>query len=297
MDRLSDLSLFLKVLDSGSISAAAHKLNLSPAVASKRLQNLEKEIGVRLIHRSTRRLSVTPEGAALAKRGRFLVEGLEELTADLKNSSREVRGTLRVTAGIPFGQRFITPLLIKFIRHYPDVNIHLHLSDEYVDIIDGGYDLAIRISTIMKNSGLVARKLSNSRRVMCASPSYLQRYGAPESLEDLLNHQCLTLIDDSGSEEIWRLADSRGRNHKIRVKSVLSSNMGDALYEAALSGLGVSLHSTWHIKNELNEGRLQVVLPDYYKEAPIYAVMPQRQLVPARVKAFVKFIEDNIGAV
>ncbi|WP_321368293.1 LysR family transcriptional regulator [uncultured Desulfuromusa sp.] len=297
MDRLSDISLFLKVLDSGSISAAAYKLNLSPAVASKRLQNLEKAIGVCLLHRTTRRLSATPEGTELAVRGRPLVEGLQALTADLGKITNEISGTLRVTAGVSFGHRFITPLLSDFFSQYPNVNVHLHLRDEYVDIIDQGYDLAIRISTRMKTSGLIARKLGDSRRVLCASPSYLQYHGIPTALAELVNHRCLVLTENSRGEETWNLTDTKGQNYRIAVTSILSSNMGDALYEAALSGLGISLHSTWHVQRDLKQGRIQVVLPDYFKEASIYAVMPQREFVPARVKAFIKFIENRIKAI
>jgi DNA-binding transcriptional LysR family regulator len=294
MDRLSDISLFLKVLDSGSISAAARSLDLSPAVASKRLQNLEKDIGVRLLHRTTRRISATPEGAALAARGGPLIDDLEALTANLGKTVHEVSGSLRITAGVSFGRRFIIPLLGQFFSQYPAVDVQLHLSDETENIIEAGYDLAIRISTGMKSSGLVARKLADSRRILCAAPSYLEKHGTPKNLIELSTHHCLVLTGSKGHEDVWQLEDASARNHRVRVKSSLTSNLGDALYQAALSGLGISLHSTWHVQDDLDAGRMQVVLPKYFKKAPIYAVMPQRQFVPARVKAFIEFIEKNL---
>lgn len=203
-------------------------------------------------------------------------------------------GSLRITAGVSFGRRFIIPLLGQFFSQYPAVDVQLHLSDETENIIEAGYDLAIRISAGMKSSGLVAKKLADSRRILCAAPSYLEKHGTPKNLAELSNHHCLVLTGSKGHEDVWELEDASARNHRVRVKSSLTSNLGDALYQAALSGLGISLHSTWHIQDDLNAGRMQVVLPNYFKKAPIYAVMPQRQFVPARVKAFIEFIKENL---
>ena len=294
MSRLSDLSLFLKVVDASSISAAARSLDISPALASKRLQNLESELGVRLLHRTTRKVSLTPEGMELVRRGRHLVEDLEGVTSELAAASKEVSGTLRITTGVSFGRLFISPRLPELLKQYPALKIQLHLSDERVNLIESGYDMAIRISGALENSGLVARKITQNRRILCASADYLSKQGTPQALDDLEKHNCLLLTDQQDKKNVWELMDSNGQVHRIKVTGTLESNLGDALYQSTLSGLGISLHSDWHVKQDLREGRLIHVLPEFYKEAAIYAVMPQRQFIPPRVRAFTQFIEKQL---
>tara|TARA_R110001606_G_scaffold235088_1_gene382984 strand:+ start:13042 stop:13935 length:894 start_codon:yes stop_codon:yes gene_type:complete len=295
MSNLADISLFLRVVDHKSISAAARSVGISPALASKRLQVLESNLGVRLLHRTTRKVSVTPEGLELALKGRHLVEDLETLTNDLKQVTKEVSGTLRITAGVSFGRVFISPLLPQFLQQHPKLKIQLNLSDETTNLIDSGYDLAIRISSSLESSGLVAKKIISNKRILAASPDYLEKYGSPKTLEELAQHNCLILASGQGREDFLLLMDQKGREHKVKVQGTLESNLGDALYQAALSGLGISLHSEWHIKKDLEQGRLCHVLPEFYKETSIYAVMPQRQFVPLRVRAFTQFIEQQLN--
>ena len=175
MDRVGDLTLFLRVLDLGSITAAAHSLDLSVAVASQRLKRLERELGVRLLHRTTRRLHPTPEGVALAERGRVLVEDLESLGAGLREAATEIAGTLRVTLSASFGRQHVSPLLPKFLARHPKLRLSVHLSDQVVDLVSEGFDLAIRIGA-MEDSQLVARRIAANRRVLCASPDYPVSY-------------------------------------------------------------------------------------------------------------------------
>lgn len=295
MSNLADISLFLRVVDHKSISAAARSVGISPALASKRLQVLESNLGVRLLHRTTRKVSVTPEGLELALKGRHLVEDLETLTSDLKQVTKEVSGTLRITAGVSFGRVFISPLLPQFLQQHPKLKIQLNLSDETSNLIDSGYDLAIRISSSLESSGLVAKKIISNKRILAASPDYLEKYGSPKTLEELAQYNCLILASGQGREDYLQLMDQKGREHKVKVQGTLESNLGDALYQAALSGLGISLHSEWHIKEDLEQGRLCHVLPEFYKETSIYAVMPQRQFVPLRVRAFTQFIEQQLN--
>lgn len=295
MSRLADLSLFLNVADAGSISAAARSLNISPALASKRLQNLENELGVRLLHRTTRKVSVTPEGMELVQKGRHLVEDLEELTSDLASASKEVSGTLRITTGVSFGRLFISPRLPELLQQHPALRIELHLSDERVNLIESGYDMAIRISGTLEDSSLVAKKIINNRRILCASPSYLSKIGVPKTLDDLAEHNCLVLANNHDKKSVWELTDSYHQKHRVNISGTLKSNLGDALYQSTLSGLGISLHSDWHIKQDLLEGRLLQILPEFYKESAIYAVMPERQFIPPRVRAFTQFIEKQLS--
>lgn len=292
MDRLTDLALFLKVLDLGSISAAARHLDISVAVASKRLQRLERDLGVRLLQRTTRQLRATAEGAALAGQGRVLVEELEALTAGLRQGGSEISGTLRLTTSASFGRQYISPLLAEFVALHPRVDISVNLSDEMVDLVSAGFDVAVRIGNLA-DSSLVSRRLAANRRVLCAAPDYLRRRGTPRTLADLATHECLILVGARGREDVWRLADGAGREGSVRVRGRLESNMGEALRDAAVAGLGIALHSTWHVDEDLRSGRLQRVLPDYSMSNAIHAVMPQRRLVPARVRAFVDFLVER----
>jgi DNA-binding transcriptional LysR family regulator len=290
MDRLSDIALFLKILDLGSISAAARNLDLSVAVASKRLQRLEQELGVRLLHRTTRHVHATTEGNALAEQGRALVEDLEALTSGLGSGGTEVRGTLRISTSPTFGRLYISPRLPEFLALHPQVRLSIHYSDEIVDLAGGGFDMAIRIGKL-DSPALLGRRLATNQRVLCASPGYLRKHGVPKTPRDLERHQCLLQV---GAD--WRLKDKSGREMPVRLNSRLESNLGDSLRDAALAGLGIALHSTWHVGADLRAGRLQVVLPDYpVAETGIYAVMPQRRLIPERVRAFTEFLARYFG--
>jgi DNA-binding transcriptional LysR family regulator len=295
MDRIDDLRLFLNVLDLGSISAAARSLDLSVAVASQRLQRLEKQLGVRLLHRTTRRLHATTEGAVLAERGRVLVEDMEALTTDLRQSRQEASGTLRMTASASFGKQYLSPLLPEFLARYPKVRISVDLDDRMQDLIGSGYDLAIRIGTL-DDSNLVAHRIAANRRVLCASPDYLARCGTPAIPADLAAHDCVILTGRQGRQDLWRLLDADGRETSVRVNGRFECNYGEVLRDAALAGLGIALHSTWHVHEDLRAGRLRHVLPDWrIAESAIFAVMPQRRLVPLRVRAFVDFLDERFG--
>jgi DNA-binding transcriptional LysR family regulator len=297
MDRIGDLNLFLRVLDLGSISAAARSLDLSVAVASQRLQRLERSLGVRLLHRTTRQLRPTPEGVALAEQGRALVEDLEALTSNLSNTAKGVTGTLRVTLPATFGRQYISPLLPEFMSRHPRLRLHIDLSDQMRDLVSDGLDLAIRIGAL-KDSELVAARLAFNRRVLCASPEYLRRHGVPKKPEDLAKHECLLMAVSRDASDTWQLRNPDGNEVMVRVQSRLKSNLGEVIRDAALGGLGISLHSTWHVCEDLRAGRLKQVLPDYQlPESGIYAVMPERRMVLPRVRAFVEFLTQRLGEV
>lgn len=297
MDRIEDIRLFLRVLDLGSISAAARTLDLSAAVASQRLKRLEVALGVPLLQRSTRNLKVTPEGAALAERGRPLIEDLEALTSDLRQSAEEVSGTLRITLPAAFGRQYISPLLPEFLARHPRLRLSIDLSDAMLDLVGEGIDLGLRIGTL-EDSSLIARRLADNRRVLCASPDYLQRRGAPETPGDLEKHDCLLMVGTKGPRDRWTLLAPDGRETTVRVGGPFESNMGEVVRDAVLAGLGISLHSSWHVCDDLKAGRLEVVLPDYrIPESGIYAVMPQRRLMLPRVRAFIDFIAAKFGEV
>jgi len=295
MDHVAHLGLFLRVLDAGSISAAARSLDLSVAVASQRLQRLERQLGVRLFQRTTRRLQVTPEGAALAERGRALFEDLEALTTEIRRSSTEASGTLRMTASASFGRQYLSPLLPEFLDRFPNVRISVDLSDLMQDLVNSGFDLAIRIGALV-DSNLVARRIATNRRVLCASPAYLAKRGMPASAEDLAAHECLLLTGAQGRQDVWRMTDHNGREALPTGETRIVHVNGEVLRDAAIAGLGIALHSTWHVVDDLRAGRLKPVLPHYrIAESGIWALMPQRRLVPLRVRAFVDFLAEKLG--
>jgi DNA-binding transcriptional LysR family regulator len=294
MDRLSDLALFLRVLDLGSISAAARALDLSPALASKRLQRLERELGVRLLHRTTRRLHATPDGEQLAERSRPLLAELARVGQGLRHNRDAVQGELRVAASATFARRHVAPHLAVFLQQHEDVRISLHCSDQFVDLIDGGFDLALRFGKL-PDSSFVTRRLAITRRLVCASPDYIARHGVPSHPSQLARHRCLILSGSGGRQDLWRFGTPQGEV-AVRVQGPLESNFGDALREATLAGAGIALHSTWHVEEELRRGRLRPLLLDFpLAEIPLYALLPQRSLVPARVRAFVEFLQQRFG--
>ncbi|KQW51932.1 MULTISPECIES: LysR family transcriptional regulator [unclassified Roseateles] len=295
--RVDDLNLFLRVFDAGSISAAARSLDLSVAVASQRLRSLEISLGVRLFHRTTRSLTSTDEGLALAAQGRPLVDDLQALMAGLRQAGTGVSGTLRMTTSATFARQYVSPLLPEFMRQHPQLRLSLDVSDQVHDLVTAGFDLALRIGAL-EDSSLVARQLAVNRRVLCASPDYLRRRGPPARPEELAQHDCLILVGSQGRADVWRMKDKRGREVAVRVDGALESSQGEVLRDAAVAGMGIAMHSTWHVADDLRAGRLAVVLPDCkLPETGIHAVMPQRRLVPARVTAFVDFMAEKIGGV
>ena len=183
------------------------------------------------------------------------------------------------------------------MRRHPQLRLSVDLSDQMHDLVTSGFDLALRIGAL-EDSSLVARKLAANRRVLCASPDYLRRRGSPTKPEDLAAHDCLILVGSQGRADVWRMKDRRGREVAIRVDGSLESSQGEVLRDAAVAGMGIAIHSTWHVADDLRAGRLQAVLPDCkLPETGIHAVMPQRRLVPARVTAFIDFMAEKIGGV
>ena len=295
MDRLDDLALFLRVLDQGSISAAARQLDLSPAVASQRLARLEQTLGVRLLHRTTRRLHPTAEGMALAEQGRGLVDDLDTLFGSLQAANTDVAGTLRITTSATFGRLYLSPLLAEFMTQHPQLRVSVDLTDQVVDLVSDGFDLAIRIGALA-DSSLVAKRLAENQRVLVASPEYLARRGTPQTPKDLAEHDCLILTGAQGRQDHWVLGDGRGGEVRVRVQGRLESNLGELLRDAAVAGEGIATHSLWHIADDLKAGRLVTVLPEYpLAPTGIWAVMPQRRLVPPRVSRFVDFMAERLG--
>lgn len=292
-DRLADLDLFLRTLELGTISGAARSLGVSTAVASQRLQRLERVLGVQLLHRTTRRLAATREGEELATRGRPLIEDLEALTGSLRGEAGEVSGVLRITAPASVARQYLSPVLPIFLERHPRLRLHAQFTDDNLDLVAAGLDLALRIG-VLEASSMIARKLADDHRVLVAAPAYLARRGAPKLPADLARHDCLVLIRSTGPVDHWRLRDGKGRETTVRVVGRFESSLGETLRDAVVAGLGIALHSECMVVDDLRAGRLVRVLPAYTPpSAGVYAVTPSRRIVPARVQAFVDFLVEQ----
>lgn len=291
MSNFGDLEIFARVVSAGSMSAAGRELGLSPAVVSKRLRRLEDRLGSRLLQRTTRQIALTEAGQGFYERVVAILAGVEEAEAFVSRRSAMARGTLKVTAPTSFGRMHVAPHLGAFMEANPDLSINLILSDSFVDIVGDGYDVAIRIAELA-DSSLVARKIAPVRRILCATPSYLARHGAPKTFDDLAEHNCLTHV----AGEAWRLEGPAGPV-AFRPNGALMTNSSEVVREAVLAGIGVGLRSTWDIGPELASGKLVQILPDYEgsKNIAVHAIYPSRQFLPVKVRLFIDFLADLYG--
>lgn len=285
---ISDLDIFARVARTGNMSMAGREMGLSPAVVSKRISLLEDRLGARLFQRTTRQLTLTETGEGYFKRVVDILSLVEEAEDYVSRRNTKPRGTLKISAPTSFSRLHITPHLPAFLARYPDIEIDMQLTDNFVDIIREGFDLAVRIGEL-EDSSLVARKLAKESRVICASPKYLAAAGTPKTIEDLDAHNCLL----AGAQDMWRL-DGPDGPIEVRVKGNIRSNSADFIRTALTQGLGLALRATWDIGAELERGELQIVLPDYAGSSKngIFAVYPCREFMPSKVNTFIEFFGD-----
>jgi DNA-binding transcriptional LysR family regulator len=290
---LAEYEIFVRALEEGSLSAAARRLDLSPAVASRRLARLEDRLGVRLIERTSRRLAPTEAGRLVYDRAAQLLEGVEDLEAVVSRRTTQARGLLRVSAPTSFGRRRLAPLLQPFLAAQPRLTLELNLTDAFVDLMAEDVDVAVRIGGY-EAENLRMHRLAPNRRVLCASPAYLAEHGAPESLDDLRRHAQLAAENQS----TWRLEGPEGAV-VFRARSRVRTNSSEVARELALAGVGVALRSTWDVGDELRDGRLQVVLPQYAgsSDVAIFALTAGRARAETRVRAFIDFLSGLYGDV
>ena len=293
IENISDLMVFTQAVKAGSLSAAGRELGISLAVASKRLQRLEEQLGVRLLNRSTRQLSLTEQGAEYYECCVRILAELEEGEELVTRGSKEPKGNLKVTVPSAFGRLHVAPLVAEFLARYPAIKLTLHLSDSLVDIIDQGYDLAVRIGDL-KDSSLVAKSIGLDRRVVVATPSYIARYGAPRSPLELTRHNALLF---AGTDH-WDFTGPSGEKVNVKVSGNLETNNCDALREAIFADLGLALRPLWDVWKDLREGRLVRLLPEYIPPAyPINAVYPSRRLMPKKTRIFIEHMLRRFGPV
>ena len=294
MDNLTDVAVFVRVVERGSFTLAADDLDLSRAVVSKYLSRLEERLGARLLNRTTRRLSLTEAGAALFEASKGAIERIEEAEAAVARFQAEPRGRLRVSAPMSFGILHLGPAMADFARAHPKVTLDVKLDDRFVNLVEEGIDVAVRIG-VLTDSSLVARKLAVTRAVACASPEYLARHGEPETPEDLASHNCL-IYSYLATANVWRFTASDGREIPVAVTGTFRINNGIVLAEAALAGHGILMTPSFYVAPLLRAGKLKRILPAYrLKELGIYAVYPQREHVPPKVRAFADFLAQRFG--
>jgi DNA-binding transcriptional LysR family regulator len=284
---LADMDLFARAVLAGSLSAAGRELGLSPAVASKRLARLEARLGARLLQRSSRRLSLTDEGALYFERCQAILADVAEAEALLGTDSGAARGTLRVSATSNLGRRWVGPVAAAFAAEHPDVVVQLLLTDHVVDLVESGIDCAVRVGPVA-DAQLVARRLADNRRVVCATPAYLQAHGEPRTLADLEHHACLVLASGGALHADWRFRPARGEPVDVRVRGRLVSDTGGQVHDWMLAGHGLARRSIWDVAEDLAAGRLVEVLRDWSDaEAPISVVYPSRRFLPRRTRLFI----------
>lgn len=288
--------VFSKVVQAGSLTAAARELGVSTAVVSRTLAALEARLGVRLVNRTTRSLHLTDEGASYFEASQRILAEIDEADAAVTSRRVEPQGVLRVALPASFGHQHIAPLVPSFAQRYPKVELALSLSDRSINLIEEGFDLAVRIAEL-KDSSLAARKLAPNRRVVCASPAYLREHGEPKTPQDLARHNCLVANWEHGFAMTWEYKSPVGKRGAVRVTGRYACDNWEVLRDWAVAGLGVALKSTWDVRKQLEDGSLVPLLPgyDFGTDVGIYAVYPHRRHLPAKTRVFIDFLAESFG--
>ena len=288
---IEHLQLFARLAITHNISQAGHELGLSPAVASAHLNKLEQNLGVRLLHRTTRKVSLTEEGLAFLPHAENVLASVEAARASVGAGSLAPRGILRVTAPASFGRMHLMPALKGFLDRYPELSIDFRFSDSIVDLVEGGFDVAIRNSEL-KDSTLIARKLASDRRIVCASPAYLEAHGEPTTPAELSAHSCLHLA----GLETWTFETPDGAQ-SVKTRGRFRTDNGEAVREACVQGLGITVNSTWSVYEQLARGELVQILRQYplLGDTAIWALYPSTRLLAPKVRAFIDYFAAYFG--
>lgn len=285
-----EMSVYVAIMDTGSLVGAAEKLNLSKQAVSRHLNALEQRLNLRLLHRTTRRLSPTEDGRLFYEQAKTILTAIEEAEASLIEGQTTFSGKIYVNVPVSFGVLHLAPLWQGFLTRYPKVTLDITLNDHIVDLVEEGFDLAIRIAEL-PNSSLVTRKLATTKVLLCASPDYLNAFGTPQSAHDLGHHQTISYSNWT-DKETWVFKEN-GQKASFHLKSALHTNNGDTCRMLALQGGGITLQPDFLIGQDVAEGRLIHVLPQLsFKELGIYAVYPSRKLVSNRVRSLVDYLTE-----
>jgi LysR family transcriptional activator of dmlA len=290
---LDDLRVFCTVARKSSFSGAAEVLSVSAAYVSKRVSVLETDLGTRLLHRSTRRVAITEAGERVYAWAEKILDDVDHLVEDVSTTRRIPRGTLRISSSFGFGRHIVAPALARLSDKHPQLSVRLDLFDRLVDVAGEGFDLDIRIGDEIA-AHLIAKRLASNHRVLCASPDYVERHGAPKQLADLASHACLAIKERDHPFGLWRL-HVRGEPVSIKVTGPLSTNHGEVAVQWALAGRGIVLRSLWDVRPLLASGQLLQVLPDVTQPANVWAVYPARLASSAKVRVCVDFLAEEFA--
>jgi DNA-binding transcriptional LysR family regulator len=289
MDRMRALEVFVEVVSKKGFARAADALDTSPANITRIIADLEAHLGTRLLNRSSRKMSLTDSGEGLYQRAKVIVEDMAEIEAIASSSALQPRGLLRINAPLTFGVLHLAPLWPKFMALYPDVELEVALIDRVVDIVEEGYDLAIRISR-SGSASHAARKLATSHNICCAAPAYIKQHGVPLVPADLAQHTCIGYSYAASADE-WRFSDAAGQPHPVTVNCSLHANNGDTARAAALAGAGIIWQPTFLIGADLRAGRLVPLLPGFHlPDIDVLAVYPSRRHLNAKVRVMIDFL-------
>jgi len=294
MDRLKQIESFVAVANRGSLTAAALAEGVAPAVIGRRIDALEQRLGVKLLLRTTRRMSLTHEGSAFLEDAQRILSDLANAETSVGEGGLKASGHLRITAPAGFGRRHVAPLVPRFQSLHPEVSVSLNLSDRVVDLVNEGFDCAVRVGDL-PDSSLVSVRLADNRRLCVAAPVYLKRAGTPAHPSELLRHRCLSLSSDASQLRGWAFTIDGQVSH-VRPGGPLDCNDGQVLHDWCLQGLGIAWRSTWEVAREVATGRLVAVLEDF--AAPpngVYAVIVQRKLLPLRVRLWIEHLKSSYG--
>lgn len=291
----SEMAFFSVLVRSGSFSAAAREMNVTTAAVSKRMSQLEARLGARLLHRTTRRIGLTPEGEMYLANARRILAEIDDLEQMISNAVMAPKGLLRVNATLGFGRSHVAPLVSDFVKQYPEVEVQLQLTVNPPMLVEDAYDVCIRFGE-PPDTRVIARRIAANRRLICAAPSYLEQHGMPRVPSDLEHHSCIGIRQGEQGYGIWHLKSGQ-RSQTVKVRGSLSTNDGEIAVNWALEGHGLLMRAEWDIAKYLQSGRLRQVLPNWHTpEADIYAVFPYEIQTAARVRAFVDFVAEAFSA-
>lgn len=294
-DITTDMKFFVLIAQHGGLAAAARAADLTPPAATKRLAQMESRLGVRLLNRTTRSFSLTSEGETYLQHATRILADVREMEDAVSSGRATPRGLLRVNATLGFGRTTIAPLVSAFAARYPDVEVQVEVTDRPVDLVDSGFDLAIRFGEL-PDKRLNARRIMSNRRFLCASPVYLERHGTPRDLVDLANHRCILHRQNDDAYGIWRFMH-HDHSEVVKVHGMLSSNDGDIALGWALDGHGILIRSEWDLAKYLESGRLRIVLPEFVlPSADLFVYYPTRRNQTIRTRAFIDFLVEHFQA-
>jgi len=289
----ADLGFFSALASAGSLSAAARELGVTTPAVSKHLALMESRVGLSLVNRTTRRMSLTPEGELYLEHARRILGEIDDMEQLLGVSKATAKGLLRVNATLGFGRSHVAPLISRFVRKHPQVQVQLQLSVDPPLLTDDSFDVCIRFGA-PPDARVIARRIAPNRRLLCATPAYLAKHGMPKVPDDLTRHNCIGIRQGDEAYGVWRLSSGRAKNaviEAVKTRGNLTTNDGEIAVNWALDGQGILMRAEWDIERHLKNGRLVQVLPQYYTpDADIHAVYPQRHQMAARVRAFVDFV-------